>query len=385
MTSSSYSIAVLPGDGVGPEVIAEAVRVLRAVASVYAFELKIEEGLIGQAALDATGKMLPPETLRLCKESQATLLGPVGGSRWEHPTNVHHPKQAVYTLRGWLGTFATLRPVRIYPALAPQSPLRAECCIVDMLVVHDHSSGLIYGRPRGIEDVDGRRVATNTLTYTDGEVRRVAECAFIAARQRRNAVVSVDESKSLESGELWRDVVEAVAADYPDVAFRREDAENFMFNLVTRPGQYDVVVAAYELGRLIASTAAGLTGTYALHPAAYLGHNGQGMFQPSHGAGPDIAGQGVADPIAAIRAAGLLLEHGLSIPEAADLVEAAVEHVLGQGLLPIEVEMGNPRPSKTAELGEAIEAAVLQLGPIFRPPSKRKPWAVAMAARKTQA
>ena len=379
---TTYRVAVIAGDGIGPEVTAEAVRVLKAVAGVYEFDLVLREGLIGQAALDATGKMLTPETVNMCRESHAVLLGPVGGSRWEHPTNIHHPKQAVYTLRGWLSTYSTLRPIRLYKPLAVNSPLHPDHRGVDLLVVHDHSSGLLYGRPRGIETEEERRVATNTQTYTEGEVRRVAVCAFVAARQRRNKVVSVDESKSLETGELWRDVVEAVAAEFPDVEFHREDAENFLFNLVTRAERYDVVLSEYSLGRMISATAAGLTGSYALHPSAYLGDNGLGIFQPSHGAAPDIMGQGVADPIASIRSVGMLLEHALSMPEAADLVEAAVFHVLEEGLTPIEVCPCDRRAGHTSEIGEAIEAAVRQLGPLYRGPSERTPWAKAMAARR---
>lgn len=373
---ASYTIAVLPGDGIGPEVTAEAVRVLRAVADVYGFGLELPDGLIGQAALDETGKMLPPETVTLCRDSHGVLLGPVGGSRWEHPSNVRHPKQAVYTLRSWLGTYSTLRPIVLYRPLTFSAPVRDEHRAIDLMVVHDHSSGLLYGRPRGIQQIDDRRVATNTQTYTDGEVRRVAYCAFVAARGRRKQLVSVDESKSLETGELWRDVVEEVAAEFPDVAYHREDAENFMFNLVTRPEAFDVVLGEYIMGRIMAITAAGLTGSYSMHPAAYLGDNGLGIFQPSHGAAPDIAGRQLADPIGSIRSVGMLMDHSLNRPEAADLVEAAVCKALQEGLVPPEGTVG-----RTQGIGEAIAATVTQLGPRYQAPSSRMPWRQAMASR----
>lgn len=353
----TYRIAILPGDGIGPEVMAEAVRVLEAAAAAYGLSLMLEEGLIGAAALDATGRFLPPETLKICRAADAVLLGPVGGSRWEHPTGSHHPKQAVMTLRSWLGTYATVRPIRLYPCVAEQSPMRRVEQGLNLVVVHDHASGLPYGTPRGIEDKEGKRVATNTQIYTSLEVERVARLAFRLAAERSGRVVSVDQSKLLETGQLWRDTVEALAAEEAAVAVKREDADNFLFNLITRAADYDVVLADHTLGELISISAAALTGSYAVHPAAYVGDGGAGVFQPSHGAAPDIAGAGVADPVAAIRAAGLMLHYAIGHREAARAVEAAVEETLAAHIMTPELS-GAGEGRKTAEVGSAIARAL---------------------------
>lgn len=358
----AYKIVVLPGDGIGPEVIGEARRVLEAACSLFGFHCEIAEGLIGQAALDATGKMLPPETLRLAREADAVLLGPVGGTRWEHPTGINHPKQAVMKLRGWLGTYATLRPIKTYKALAAISPLKPEVRPFDMLIIHDHSSGLPYGTPRGMERHGDETLARNTQLYSSREVTRVARVAFEAAIERQGRVLSVDQSKTLETGELWRDTVERVSADYPGIRCERIDHDNFAFELVRDPGRFDVVLSEVTIGELFSVTAAGLTGTYAVHPAAYIGESAS-IFQPKHGAAPDIAGQGIANPIAAIRAVAMMMDHAFREEQeaAAVVIEAAVEEVLNTGFLPAEICASGATSRTTREIGDAVLAAIRRI------------------------
>lgn len=347
----NYRVGILPGDGIGPEVIPEAVRVLEASAAAFGFNLSLHEGLIGQAALDATGRLLPRETLELASKVDAFLVGPVGGSRWENTSPIRHPKQALIKLRAVLGTYATLWPIHGYAYLTELSPLKSGMKGVDLLVTYDHSAGLLYGQPRGISSERGVRRATNTLAYSAPEIERVARVAFESAISRKQRLTSVDQAKILETGELWRDVVSRVAQDYPDVCFQRMDADNFLFELARNPGGFDVVLADSVLGELIGATAAGLTGTYAIHPKAYLGP-ATGIFQPSHGAASDIAGRGTADPVGAIRAAGLLLGYGLGEREAARVVERAVDEVLKEHYVPAEID---PEIAlQTREVGEAV-------------------------------
>jgi 3-isopropylmalate dehydrogenase len=282
----------------------------------------------------------------------------VGGSRWEHPEGTHHPKQAVMSLRGWLGTYVTLRPIRFYPTLASFSPLKPELRGFELLVVYDHASGLYYGTPRGIETTEKGLVAVNTQVYSQGEIDRVAVVACQEACQRKHTVASVDQSKVLETGQLWRDRVEDVAKGFPEVTLTRLDADNFFFHLVSSPTQYDLVLANSVLGELISVTAAGLTGSYAIHPAAYLGANCVGLFQAAHGAAEGLAGKNVANPIGAIRAAAMLLEDRLSQRAAAMAVEAAIEEALAEGNLPADVCPKAMTPKGTQEMGDAVIAAL---------------------------
>lgn len=351
----TYQVAVLPGDGIGPEVIGEARRVLEATGRLFGFRLAMVEGLIGQAALDATGKLWAPETFQIARESHAVLMGPVDGRRGQHPTSLNHPKQALTKLRGWLGTHTTLRPIKTYRALADCSPLKPNQQAFDVLVVHDHASGLPYGTPRSLEMQTDELVATNTQIYSTTEIARVARVACRAAAERRGRVTSVDQSKDLETGELWRDVAELVAETTPGVALTRVDADNFMFDLVRCPSRYDVVLTNQTIGELVAMTAAGLTGSYAIHPAAYVGGT-TSIFQPSHGAALDLAGRGTANPIAAIRAAAMLLNHGLHQEQeaAAQAIESAVEDVLNSGILSADMSASGRSTRTTREIGDAV-------------------------------
>lgn len=355
----SYKVAVLPGDGIGPEVMAQARRVLEEAARLFGFRLELTEGLIGQTAIEATGKALPPESLTAARQADAVLLGPVDGPRWERVVGLNHPKQAIYKLRGWLGTYATLRPIKTYHALSGLSPLKHELQNFNVMFVYDHASGLPYGTPRSLGYETDELVARNTQVYSASEIARVGRVAFQIASERQKRVLAVDMSQKLETGELWRDVMELVMAEHPDIALERLDADNFMFNMVTHPGRYDVVTAEATTGELLAATAAGLTGAYAVHPAAFVG-GATGIFGPVHGAALDIAGTNTANPIAAIRAVAMLLDHGVHQEQdpAAEAIERAVEQVLNDSLMPADVCPSGWTSKKTDEIGDAVIQAL---------------------------
>lgn len=355
----SYKIAVLAGDGIGPEVIAQARRVLLEAARLFGFQVELTDGLIGQTAIDATGKALPPESLMAARQADAVLLGPVDGARWERMMGLNHPKQAIYTLRGWLGTYATLRPIKTYHALSGISPIKPEAQGFNLMFVYDHAAGLPYGRPRSLGYETDELVARNTQVYSAGEVARVGRVAFQVASERQKRVLLVDMSQRLETGELWRDVMELVMVEHPGIALQRLDADNFMFNLVTHPSRYDVVTAEATTGELLAATAAGLTGAYAVHPAAFVG-GATSIFAPVHGAALDIAGTNTANPIAAIRAVAMLLDHGVHQEQdpAAEAIERAVEQVLDEALMPADVCPSGWTSKKTDEIGDAVIAAL---------------------------
>lgn len=311
-----FEIAVLPGDGVGPEVMAQARRVLDALASRHGFAVDIREGLIGQSAIDSADRALPPETLRICKDADAVLMGPVGGSTWDDALSTAHPKQAVIKLRAWLNSYATLRRLR-----GPDD--------MDVAIVYDNSSGLFYGSPRGIKQTPHGRVATNTEVYSENEAERTLRLAFEVARVRNARLHEVDNAKYLETGQIWRDVCKRLAARYDDVRVTHQDAAHFFFDFARDPGAFDVIVTEMVLGHLISSMAAGRTGSLDIHAAAYLGGD-VGLFQPSHGSLPEQAGKGVANPLGMIRAVALLLRLGLGLPDVAVELDDAIEQVVSR-------------------------------------------------------
>lgn len=367
----THEVAVLAGDGVGPEVMAEALRVLRAAGDLFGFAIDVREGLIGAAALAGTGRVLPAETLRDGRAADAVLVGPIKGDRSLQADDLNHPKQGLLKLRAWLGSYATVRPIRTYRCLEAASPLAAGHGHPDLVVVYDHSSGLFYGQPRGIEAVDSGEIATNTMIYTTAEVARTARIAFQVARRRRSQVLSVDMAKLLETGRLWASAVDEAAVAYPDVMVSRRDAQHFFYEFVANSAAYDVVLSEMSLGHLIAATAAGLTGAFAIHPVAYLGGEVP-LFQPSHGAAPALAGTGRADPLGMIRAAGMMLAWGLNEPAAAAAIEVAVDEMLASGAWPEEIAPdvdapcggGAGRRLTTHEVGDAV---IARLGGVRAP------------------
>lgn len=355
----TFKVALLKGDGIGPEVMGAAMRVLQATGERFGFALAVTEGLIGQAALEAANNPLPIQTIQLCRRADAVLLGPVGGSRWVRPTGMNHPKQAIFALHGWLGVYANLRPIHVYEPLIGASSLRPEAIRgVDILVVRDVSSGLFYGRPRGIETRDGRRVATNTLTYSEPEIERIARMAFEAAEQRRRRLVLADWGKLLESGLLWDEVAGEVARDFPAVEFRRMDFDTCVLQLILDPGQFDVILADNSTGDLLSVEASALSGTFALHPSAVLGGQTGGLFSPSHGSAPDLEGKGIANPTAAILAGGMLLRYAFNLPDAAEAVGEAVRRALAAGARTCDVCPAGVQSLPTEAFTEEVIAAL---------------------------
>lgn len=328
----TFTVALLSGDGIGPEVMGAAMRVLRATGERFSFALEVTEGLIGQVALDATNNALPIATVQVCRKSDAVMLGPVGGSRWVRPLTMNHPKQAVFALQGWLGIYANLRPIRVYDTLIDASTLKPEAISgVDLMVVRDVSSGLVYGQPRGIENLDGKRVATNTETYSETEIERVARMAFEAARSRHQKLVLADWGKILETGLLWDEVVGELAREFPDVEYQRMDLDTCVLQLTLDPKQFDVILADNSSGDLLSVQASALTGTFALHPSALLGGQTGGLFSPSHGSAPDLEGKGIANPTAAILAGAMMLKYAFNRPDAAFAIREAVLDTLASG------------------------------------------------------
>jgi 3-isopropylmalate dehydrogenase len=325
-------IVVLPGDGIGPEVTAEAVKVLRAVAAARGHELVLEEVPFGGAALKAGRPPLPAETLHACKRADAVLLGAVGGPGWDGLPPDQRPEAGLLSLRREMRLFANLRPVRAWPELAATSPLRAEVLRgTDMIVVRELTGGLYFGEPRGRATRDGHRTAVDTLPYTEEEIARIVRVACRTAQGRRRLVTSVDKANVLHTSQLWREVANEVAAEFPDVTLEHALVDSAAMQMITRPAHFDVIVTENLFGDILSDEAAGLVGSLGFLPSASLGIAGPSLYEPVHGTAPDIAGKGLANPIGAILSAALLLRHALNLPEEAARVERGVDAVIAQG------------------------------------------------------
>ncbi|MGC1547085.1 MAG: 3-isopropylmalate dehydrogenase [Rhodanobacter sp.] len=321
------NIVTLPGDGVGPEVTAAAVAVLKAVAAHYEHIFQFDEHLIGGAAIDATGEPLPAASLQACQQADAVLLGAVGGPKWSDPNATVRPEQGLLGLRAALGVYANLRPLQVHPALADLSPLKNEKLHnVDVMFVRELTGGAYFGAKTRTADT-----ATDECKYTVAEVERVVRRAFELARGRRHHVTSVDKANVLETSRLWRSTVQRIATDYPDVKLEHQLVDSMAMLLLTQPNRYDVVVTENLFGDILTDEAAALAGSLGLLPSASLGDGRNGVYEPIHGSAPDIAGQGVANPIGTILSTALLLRHSLQLETEAQAVEAAVEHVLQHG------------------------------------------------------
>jgi 3-isopropylmalate dehydrogenase len=325
-------ILLLPGDGIGPEVVTAAVRVLEAVGSKYGHVFSFREELIGGCAIDRYGAAITDETLEACKASDAVLLGAVGGTKWDDPQGKVRPEQGLLRLRKSLGVFANLRPVRIHPDLVNTSPLKPEKLAgVDMLVVRELTGGLYFGQPKGQDVINGARQAVDTLEYYDYEIRRVVDLAFRQARGRRKRVTSVDKANVLESSRLWRQVAIEVSSAYPDVALEHILVDTAAMQLVANPARFDVVVTENMFGDILTDEASVLAGSMGLLPSASLGDGDPGLYEPIHGSAPDIAGKGIANPVGTILSAALMLRYSCGLEREAISIESAVDGALAAG------------------------------------------------------
>ncbi len=348
-------ICVLPGDGIGPEITAEAVRVLNALG----LKFEMEEALLGGCAVDATGNPYPEATQKLARAADAVLLGAVGGPQWDNNPRERRPERGLLGIRKDLGLFANLRPAVLYPELANASTLKPEVVAgLDILIVRELTGDIYFGQPRGIETRNGERVGVNTMVYSESEIRRIARVAFAAARKRGRKVCSVDKMNVLECTQLWRDVVNETARDYPDVELSHMLVDNCAMQLVKNPKQFDVVVTGNMFGDILSDEASMLTGSIGMLPSASLDEKNKGLYEPSHGSAPDIAGKGVANPLATILSAAMMLRYTFDNEAAASRVENAVKKVLAQGFRTGDIYEPGMKRVGTKEMGDAVLAAL---------------------------
>jgi 3-isopropylmalate dehydrogenase len=370
--ATARRIAVLPGDGIGPEVIREAVRVLEVVGRHAGTRLTFEEGLIGGAAIDAQGTSLPEPTLRLCQASDAILFGAVGGPKWDDLPPEQRAERGILRIRKTLDLYANLRPARLYPMLVDSSPLkRAVVEGADLMVIRELTGGLYFGEPRGIEGTGSERRGVNTMAYTVREIERIAHLGFAVARGRRKRLTSVDKSNVLAVSQLWREVVIEVGRQYPDVALDHLLVDNCAMALVASPRRLDTIVTENTFGDILSDEAAIIAGSMGMLPSASLGGppagsaSGRtvGLYEPIHGTAPDIAGQGIANPLAAILSAAMLLRHSLGLDRDATRVEQAVERALELGNRTRDIHTPGTTLVGTVQMGDAV---VRELESLYR-------------------
>ena len=345
---SSARIVLLPGDGIGPEVVAEGVKVLKMVAEIFGHHFEFEEHLIGGASIDATGEPLGEEALADCRKADAVLLGAVGGPKWDDPSSPVRPEQGLLRIRKELGLFANLRPVRMTASLASASPLKESVVTgADLLVVRELTGGIYFGEPRYREGAGTERRAADTLVYTSPEIERVVRLAFELARGRRKHVTSVDKANVLDSSRLWREVAGEVAAANPDIEFDNGLVDSVAMKLVSSPTSYDVIVTGNMFGDILSDEASILAGSLGMLPSASLAEGKFGLYEPVHGSAPDITGKGLANPVATVLSAAMMLRTSLGLGTEAQAVEAAVDATLAAGY----------RTRDLAEQGEAISTS----------------------------
>ncbi len=353
-------IAILPGDGIGTEITAQAARVLDALG----LDLEMQTAPVGGAAYDLHGHPLPPATLKLAQESDAILFGAVGDWKYDQLERALRPEQAILGLRKALGLFANLRPAILYPQLANASSLKPEVVAgLDILIIRELTGDIYFGQPRGVREVQdgpfkGERQGFDTMHYAESEIRRIAHVAFQAAAKRQGRLCSVDKANVLETSQFWRDIVIDVASEYPDVELSHMYVDNAAMQLVRQPKAFDVIVTGNLFGDILSDEAAMLTGSIGMLPSASLNASNQGLYEPSHGSAPDIAGQNVANPLATILSAAMLLRYSLDLPEQAQRVEAAVQKVLEQGLRTADIHEEGTQRVGTTQMGDAVLQAL---------------------------
>jgi len=359
----SMNIAVLSGDGVGPEVIAEAIKVLRAATDGTGRELTFTNGLIGGCAIDATGSPLPSETSELCKSCDAVLLGAVGGPRWDNPNADVRPEQGLLGLRKLLGVYANLRPVRVHPALAGSGPLRRELVAdLDLLVIRELTGGIYFG-DRGRRSHSSGEEAFDTMVYSTGEIERIVRLAAIEAVARRGKLTSVDKANVLESSRLWRSTADRVlSTEFASLSYEHLLVDAAAMHLIQKPKQFDVVVTGNLFGDILTDEASVLAGSMGMLPSASVGDDGPGIYEPIHGSAPDIAGRGIANPAGMILSAAMMCRHSLGWSDVAEWIESAVGQVIGAGARTVDLARDGEEALGTREMGDRIAQAVRQTG-----------------------
>lgn len=359
----SKKIAVLPGDGIGIEIVAQAIKILDCLNKEFNLNAEMEHGLVGGSAYDETGSPLPEATLKLAKEADAVLLGAVGGYKWESLDIAVRPEKGLLGLRSELELFANLRPAILYPQLAHASTLKEDVVSgLDIMIVRELTGGIYFGQPRGVRTLDNNeKQGFNTLVYKESEIERIAHVAFETAMKRDKRLCSVDKANVLECTELWREVMTRVGKDYPDVELTHMYVDNASMQLVRAPKQFDVMVTTNMFGDILSDCAAMLTGSIGMLPSASMDKNQKGMYEPIHGSAPDIAGQDMANPLATILSVAMMLRYSLGVEELAVKVEKAVETVLDQNLRTADIYSDGTNKVGTDAMGDAVVTALRAL------------------------
>jgi 3-isopropylmalate dehydrogenase len=355
-------IAVLAGDGIGPEIVAEAVKIIHCLQQDFGFNAELETAAIGGAGYDQSGKPLPDETLAVCEQADAVLFGAIGGPQYDDLERELRPEKGLLNLRSSLSLFSNLRPAILYPQLADASSLKPDLVAgLDIMIVRELTGGIYFGQPRGIRELEnGERQGFNTLVYAEHEIERIARSAFDIAMLRGRKLCSVDKANVLEVSELWREVLNQVAVEYPEIELSHMYVDNASMQLVRAPKQFDVIVTTNLFGDILSDTAAMLTGSIGMLPSASLDENGKGLYEPVHGSAPDIAGKGLANPLATILSVAMMLRYSLQQSNLADRVEIAVGNVLDQGLRTADIA-GAAQSASTSEMGDAVVTALRAL------------------------
>lgn len=355
-------ILVLPGDGIGPEIITEAVKVLEVLQHHHGLDIAMQTSLIGGAGYEAAGKPLPDETLSMAKQADAILFGSIGGPKWDTVERELRPERGLLALRSNLGLFGNLRPAMVYHELADASTLKYDIVDnMDIMIVRELTGGIYFGEPRGIRTLEnGERQGYNSLTYTESEIRRIAKMGFEIAMERKQRVCSVDKANVMEAMELWRELVTEVSKDYPDVSLEHMYVDNAAMQLVRDPNQFDVIITGNMFGDILSDLASMLTGSIGLLPSASMNESGAGMYEPIHGSAPDIAGKNIANPLATILSAAMMLRYSLHESDMADKVESAVRAVLAKGIRTADIHTDGMTKVGTSEMGDAVVSELMQ-------------------------
>jgi len=358
---SSYKIALLKGDGIGPEIVQSAVEVLQKIGELFRYSFTFEEGLIGGIAIDQKGDPLPQETLELCLKADAVLLGAVGGPKWDDLPTHKRPEKGLLGIRKALDLYANLRPAKVYEPLISSSPLKDDVVRgTDFIVVRELTGDVYYGEPRGVFVEQGKRVGINTMRYTEDEIRRVVRKSFEIARDRRKKLTSVDKSNVLEVSALWRDIVQEESKNFPEVQVEHLYVDNCAMQIVRRPSSFDVIVTGNIFGDILSDESAVITGSLGMLPSASIGDT-HALYEPVHGSAPDIAGKGIANPIATILSASMMLRYSFGLKEAADAIEKAVEMALQKGYRTPDIYTEGSKKVGTREMTEVIISMLEEL------------------------